>query len=392
MKKTSLLMMLLVTLTIFSGCEKEPTQSETIKKGETINDLEVFKPSNKVVVENGMLSFKSKIAFEVTKREIAMADRRSVDLWEKSLGIKTPASIFNAVILAEDSISNYFMGLPEKEQEYWLSIPQPHSNIYNQALSQKIICLLPDGDGGHYFDLNYYDKTITNLINLEGFVKVENQIYQYTDKSIKIIQDGDPQKIGLIKEINKNFNGNNMVVNIYGNNRLKNAQMETSFNWTQEMPFYQFEKNWKGSYQKRVRVWIDGHSEPAGTYERDNCYEYVNCTFVLRAEAQKKNFWGNWVYGDYWPTLTYNAEWYYEYWTYIGVSYGCGLYDNNNHYVDSGKPTSPYSNTSQVNNAFYELTPHGVWRSSPIFFSRPFSVHGTITWSLGPLTNQTYTW
>lgn len=59
------------------------------------------------------------MAFDVTKLEIAAANRKAVDLWEQSLGIKTPASIFNAVVFAEDSVSNYYESLPENEQEYW---------------------------------------------------------------------------------------------------------------------------------------------------------------------------------------------------------------------------------------------------------------------------------
>ena len=240
--------------------------------------------------------------------------------------------------------------------------------------------------------MNFYDKTSASLINLDGFVKVGDQIYQHTANAIKIIQDGDQGKIKLIKSIDHNFIGNNMIVNIFDDNRLKNATLASN-NWTQNMDFYQFDKNWKGSYQKRVKVWIDGHSEPYGSTSGANCFEYVNCTFVLRAEAQTKNFWGNWVYGDYWPILTYSANWYYTYWKYIDVTFGCGLYDNNYNIVPSGFRGSPIVNENfgGVNNAFIELQPHGVWRASPIFFSRPYSVNGSVTCTLGPLT-KTYTW
>lgn len=359
---------------------------------ETNTTMQAFQPTNKFIVENGMLSFESKHMFEATCREIAIADRKAVDLWEKSTGIKTPASIFYAVILAEDSISTYYMNLSEKEQEYWRNQPQKHSAIYEEALLNKTIHLIPDGDGGEYFDINLYDKSIANLINLDGFVKIENQIYQYTEDAIKIIQDGNIEKIETIQNINHNFNGNGMIVSVFSDNKLKSTSDWDVVNWTQDMPFYQFDKNWKGSYQKRVKVWIDGHSEPYGTPSQIGCYEYLNCSFVLRAEAQTKNFWGNWVYGNYWPSLSFSADWYYDYRVFTNVTYGCGLYDNNNSYLPSGNRTSPINNENigGVNNAFIELTPHGVWRASPVFFSRPISVHGTITWSLGPLSNQTY--
>jgi hypothetical protein len=197
----------------------------------------------------------------------------------------------------------------------------------------------------------------------------------------------------LIKNINHNFNDNDMIVKVYDKNKLKSTSDWDIVNWTQNMDFYQFDKNWKGNYTKRVKVWIDGHSEPYGTPEHSGCYEYLNCTFVLRAEAQKKNFWGNWVYGDYFPVLTFSADWYSHYWVFTNVTYGCGLYDTSYPYVSSGNRTSPISNENigGVNNAFINLTPHGVYRSSPVFFSRPFTVSGTITCTLGPLT-KTYTW
>lgn len=386
-------MMLFVSLTIFSGCKKESTSNEPIKKNETMAIVDAFQPSNKVIVENGMLTFCSKLAFDVTKREIASAKRTSVNLWEKSLGIKTPESIFNEVVIAEDSISDYFMSLPESEQEYWRNQAQSHSTIYKEALAQKTICLLPDGEGGEYFDLNLYDKTAASLINLEGFVKIENKIYQYTDNAIKIIQDGDAGKTKLIKNINHSFIGNDMIVNIFNSNRLKSTSDWDSNNWTQDMNFYEFDSNWRGRYQKRVKVWIDGHSEPAGTPVHTGCYEYLNCTFILRAEAQKRNFWGTWVYSGYWPNLTFSAEWNCDYWTFADVTSGCGLRDTWYPYVTSGNRTSPIVNENfgGVNNAFIELAPHGIWQSSPIFFSRPFFVHGTVTCTLGPLT-KTYTW
>ncbi|MDP3915807.1 MAG: hypothetical protein Q8R96_18935, partial [Bacteroidota bacterium] len=183
MKKFTFMAVIAVVLTVFNGCQKEPNSNETKMKDEIIANVKVFQPSNKIVVENGMLKFDSKVAFDVTKLEIAAAGRTAVDLWEKSLGIKTPGSIFNAVVLAEDSISDYFMSLPENEQEYWRNQVQTHSTIYNEALTQKTIHLLPDGEGGEYFDLNLYDKTTASLINLDGFVIIENQIYQYTENA-----------------------------------------------------------------------------------------------------------------------------------------------------------------------------------------------------------------
>jgi hypothetical protein len=385
MSKRTLLSLLIIVfsliLLVFNSCDKEDTINYTPDVGNELV-LEVFQPTYKVEVQNGMLSFESKLAFDVTKLEIVSANRKSVDLWEQRLNIKTPANIFNKVILAEDSISKYYENLPENEQKYWRMQPEVHSVIYQQALASKIIQLLPDGEGGEYFDLNLYDKTAASVINLDGFVIVEGQIHQYTTDAIKIITDGDVNKIEELKKINETCKKDNMVVTVFNENRLKSVYGHT---WTQ-ISGWQNPEN-----RKRVRVWIDGHSETYGDPYYDDCTQYLNCTYVVRAEAQKKNFWGNWKYSDYMPSFSFNATWGYSFRSYACdpyIEYGCGLYDCEYNYVPAYSctanpsymcPTSPHSAYyPSVNNAFINLTPHGVWSSSPKYFSDAFTVHGSL--------------
>jgi len=398
MSKRTLLSLFIIVfsliLLVFNSCDKEDTINYTPDVGNELV-LEVFQPTYKVEIQSGMLSFESKLAFDVTKLEIVSANRKSVDLWEQSLNIKTPANIFNKVILAEDSISNYYENLPENEQKYWRKQPEVHSEIYQQALASKIIQLLPDGEGGEYFDLNLYDKTAASVINLDGFVIVEGQIHQYTTDAIKIITDGDVYKIEQIKKINETCKKDNMVVTVFNENRLKSVYGHT---WTQNSGWVYPEN------RKRVRVWIDGHSETYGDPYYDDCTQYLNCTYVVRAEAQKKNFWGNWKYSDYFPYLSFSATWTYGYRSYACDPYiesGCGLYDCEYNYVPAYSctgnpsymcPTSPYSAYyPSVNNAFINLTPHGVWSSSPKYFSDAFTVHGLLNATIGGIIFS-YNW
>lgn len=400
------------TIFLIQSCETDSI-SDSSKTDPILQiDHEEFIPSFDVNVINGMLSFESKLAFDVTKLEIATANRKAVNNWEKRLGIKTPANIFYEVMLAEDSISSYYENLPESEQEYWRNQEPMHSDIYYASLSSKNLTLVPDGEGGKYFDLNLFDRTAAGVINSEGFVMVEGQIFQYTSNAFKMITDGDINKIEVIKSINNNYVKDNIVVEVYSGDRLKSTLYDWSNDWTQTMldiptinkEWYEFDKNWRGKYQKRVKVWIDGHSEPYGDFD-DYCAQYINCTFILRAEAQKRNFWGNWVYGDYIPNLTFNASWTYSYKDYSNdpyITYGCGVYQTTKTSVPAYSctanpsymcPTSPYSVISEpANNAYFNLTPHGGWSSYPKFFSDVFTVHGTITWSYGPLSNIVYTW
>ena len=83
--------MLLAVLTVFNGCQKDEQQVNVLQSKDLI--IEAFKPTYDVGVKNGMLVFESKLAFDVTKLEIAGADRKAVDLWEQKLGIK-PLQVF----------------------------------------------------------------------------------------------------------------------------------------------------------------------------------------------------------------------------------------------------------------------------------------------------------
>ncbi len=392
-KKFLLLSVLAFSLMLFFfiACDKE----NTINEIEKVAEVKAFQPTHNVVVTNGMLSFDSKLAFDVIKLEIASADRKSVDLWEQSIGIKTPASVFYAVVSAEDSISKYYESLPLEEQEYWLKQPEIHSKVYENALSDHIIKLLPDGEGGEYFDINLFDNTTAGVVNMEGLVIVEGQIHQYTSDAIKIITDGDMEKVEKLKSINETFEDDNIVVTVFDEGRLKSV---SGHNWTQTM-------DWKyATNKKRCKVWIDGHSESYGEAYYDNCTHFLNCTFVVRAEAQKKNFWGNWKYSSYWPSLSFTASWSYTYSDYSYdpyISYGCGLYETEKNYVPAYSctanssfmcPTSPHTAYyPSVNNAYISLTPHGVWASGSKFFSDAFTVHGTLEVTID-VFSITYNW
>ncbi len=400
MKNLIVFAMVAMSLTIFNGCQKENQLVDDLQSPKQV--IKIFQPTYEVGVKNGMLVFESKLAFDVTKLEIAGADRKAVDLWEQKLGIKTPASIFQAVVFAEDSVSKYYAGLPEDEQEYWRKQPEIHSEIYKKALAEQIIHLLPDGEEGEYFDLNLYDKTAASVVNLDGLVIVEGQIHQYTSNAIKLITDGDMGKIEKLKKINANYQDNNMLVAVFdnkthnGDNQLKSASFLTDNNWTTTA-------YWKTvDAKRRVRIWIDGHSEMYGANATDYCSQYVNCTFVVRAEAQHKNFWGNWKYDSYMPSFSFNAEWDYQYFDYScdpNITAGCGVYSCPKSYVPAYSctgtsymcPTSPHSAYySSVNNAFINLTPHGLWSSSPKWFADPFMVtHCSFS---GTIAGHTFTY
>jgi hypothetical protein len=385
--------MLLTALVLMYGCQKDEQKDEAaINKDNTT--FKAFKPSAEISLTNGMLVFETQEDLYATIAEMNSVNRQSLDLWEKQLGIQTPASIFNAVINAEDSISNYYESLPESEQSFWRNQQPIHSEIYLQALEKGIIHLVPDGESGVYFELNLFDKSMASLVNIDGLVVAEGQIYKFMPNSVKVITDGDVEKIEMLISTNNLNDNDNIIVFEHskdeGQNDLKSV--DPGYNWTQD-------QGWKSTGSRtRVKVWIDGHSEAYLGAIFSHCAQFLQVTYTVRAQAQKKNFWGNWVYSnDYWPSLTFYAEWSYNYRSYACDPYitsGCGIYHCEYSYVPpSGSQQAPcnYSIPS-YNNAFINLHPHGIWSSSPKYFSHAFKTQNGYLNAVADGKTFTYNW
>lgn len=369
------------SIIFFYGCEKNRSDIDLSE-----SEIAIFQPTQKIEIINGMLSFDSKLDFDVTKLEMGTADHAALNKWEEQIGIVTPRQIFHQVVLAEDSISNYYSSLPKMEQEYWRSQPEINSEVYEKAMKDGVIKIVKDReDGSEYFDYNYFDKTVTSVVNKQGYVMIAGEIHQYTSNGIKIILDGDFDKVKELEEIEETYIGDNLRVVIYDESPINTRGVISGYDWSVYNNFqYVTDK-------RRVKVDIEGHSEGYGDPYNNSCANQLNCTFYIRGHAQKKNFWGNWKYDNYYPTLTVDMEWEYQYKDYScdpNVVIGCGTIQcvktsvpsyscaPNPNYVC---PTSPYfHNYPNTNNGSYAVTPHGVWQSGDKFFADAFKIQGKI--------------
>lgn len=397
MKKV-LLLATLATMILLGGCKKD--SSSTVNQ----DHLE-FKPVVEVKINNGMLVFDSKSNFDVFVNQIAESDPTAVDKWEQSIGIQTPRNVFNQVVRLEDSISKHYESLPEKEQEYFRNQPVIHSDYYIEALSKGWIREVKEVDGNVYFDYNLSDNSMNGVVNMQGLVKVENLIFQFTPDYYKILLNGDEQLIPLLITSNEHTLNENIVVEKVQNlsNKYIKSGVNPGFNWTvanvnanitsNEPSGYGFEngwlvwdKNWLGNYQKRCKVWIDGHSNRLlhyGDYG-DYCSPLLECVNTIRAEYQTKNFWGNWVYPNSSMSLSFTATWNYRYAKH-NVQSGCGTGAHTDYYYVEpyecgiqgvNCATSPYTKSfSGVNNAYINITPHGGWQASGAYYYEAFKVY-----------------
>jgi hypothetical protein len=362
MKKSLLTVAGFATLSLISfyACQKD--KGETVASNATSNPaLNVYQSAQ---VEHGMLVFASKQEMDMAMIELNSLTIAEFEAWEKSKNINTQFSAFNAVVKEEGKISDYYESLPAEEQATARNQPQPHSDIYNEMMDKGVLMLIKDNDGNEYFNYAVSNPTMTKVINLEGFVKAGDWIYQFNDKGVKIILDGDFSKIETLKSMNENLTDKTYV--IHQSNPHSGVQDRAiSNNWTVNTP-------WTTSGKRRWKVWLDGHSESYGGLIDEDCTQFLNCAHTVRSEAQKKNFWGNWVYNDFYPSLSFTHVWSYNYCRYNDNL--CGLYktcfSSVAPYSCTGNPsfmcpTSPHTASyPSTNNGFFNQTPHGVWSAS----------------------------
>ncbi len=379
-KHIPILFFSLVLIGAFSSCSKQEMASTESSAQVDLSANTQFVPSSSIAMEHGMLSFDSKEDLDITLLEIMVHDRAAVDRWEQSRGFTSQQYMFNEVVLAEEAISDYYESLPESEQEYHRSQPEVNSEIYHQYLRDGIIKIVTDPeDGSEYFEYGVTDPSIAAVINKDGFVKAGDWIYQYTENAVKIILDGDFSKIPQIEGINTDYKDKSIVVakteEAASQNRNGSVDFSDHNSWSYP------------SNKKRVKVWLDGHSEFHGTPLTNNCNDFVNCTFTVRCQAQQKNFWGKWKYKSFMPSLQIDdGLWSYSYERYTNGY--CGIYTTE-YYNDLGTysctgcsscpcPTPPHDAFHPTtNNGYYNLSPHGVWyaNSSDGYFAGGFEVN-----------------
>ena len=348
------------------ACSKD--KADDVNLSQSINTIQAlesnqFTPSREVASENGMIVFSTQQDFQVISQEIALARRDMVDNWERNLGFVSQARLFNQLIAEETELQVPYENLSSEGQAAALQQPEPHCNLYYSLLDEGVIKIITDTEGS-YFDYAAYNPALSMVVNRSGFVKIEGKIYQIKGNLIKIITDGDFEKIPVISGISNQYNSNNMVVSEMLPVAICGNSWSTSNPWTVI-----------NSGKRRFRVNILGNSQPVGKPlpGEDCCTDFMNCTYNFRTEAQLRNFWGNYKYqSSFSPTLTFSGFWSYNYAITTSIECGGGIDSRTN---DLGTPSISAKTVPATNNGFFPLVPNGVWSAAgQKHFIVPFNV------------------
>ncbi len=353
---------------VFSSCDENNSKNE-VKPDET----EAI-----VYVKDNMLVFQdyAHINSEIAKfNKLSINDKRK---WLKSYGVETYGQVFRDVMEKEDSISNYYSNLPEEDQKYFLSQPQVYSELYKQTLDKGIIKVVRTSDN-EYFDLNLVNKKYADFLNLNGRLVIGKDIISVSECEEKIFIDA----IANLSEIDYS---KLKSLTLKESNTLKSVNDNES-DWSQTSSPIYYDKNFLGKNTKKVWAEIEGSSRliPSlySEYNDETSYwaKNLTCTFELKAYAQSRNFWGNFVFGNWSTEVIFDAEWSYWYaYQFPGSLDQITCYDDFPSYSctpnpDYVCPTSPYYEVGMGNGYIQPLSPDGSWqKNGEAYFVRPINI------------------
>ena len=93
-----------------------------------------------------------------------------------------------------------------------MGIEIKHSDMYNKYLNKGFIIEHIEKDGAISFEPNVINPCLMYVLNEEGFVIVDDTLYQYTSNLIKSIPAYDKSKINLLKNTELTDMVNNIIV------------------------------------------------------------------------------------------------------------------------------------------------------------------------------------
>ncbi len=155
--------------------------------------LDQILAGKEITVYNGMLTFKDKKGFDQLTLDLAKRDEAYIRSWENQLGFKSLYSIYEDVISEEEKFLN------EMVKKYGESSEVTRNEIGYSKLTQTYLekgVIIETKEG--ILDMNITIPVLAPLINADGFVRIGNDIRQYKSDYVRIIQDGDYDKmVGL---------------------------------------------------------------------------------------------------------------------------------------------------------------------------------------------------
>ena len=171
---------------------------------EELSDVSPQEADFTVRVKNGYLEFKDQATFDEINSSLKDKDREALDAWESQFkGFTSLRSVDEKSIDAQDE---YFDKLSKMDEEELKTIKQQKGDDFFYSdflLNHKDIFIL-EGEGVYHLNLPLFVFDKVKFLNRKGLVQIGDSLYQYGANTIKIIQDGNYQKLKGLSRVTEN--------------------------------------------------------------------------------------------------------------------------------------------------------------------------------------------
>jgi hypothetical protein len=341
---------------IFSSCTKEKIVNEdgvNLESGSVIDNVESL---------DGILVFKNQSDFYTAANILNASHIDFIQDWAAKHNFVSQEMILNRINEAEDEFDQNTYGYLNKdltvEELKAMGIGIKHSDLYNKYLEKGFITEYIEQDGAVSFDANVVNPCLMNVLNEDGFVIVNDTLYQYTSNLIKSTPGYNLNKKELLRNAELSDMENKiLVIKFEKDTKLKG--------YTTRIIDYETGWHYDGN-NKRVKIEYDlWDGDVAGQYFEPATYAYV--THYIEVKAVKKVL-GKWDYrNNYTPIdwLSGNST------TCVEFVYG---YDsdldcwNNSYYCDLFGGWLDWTNSVKVNlSPCGEIHKSGGWKYNGIY-------------------------
>lgn len=168
-------------------------------------------PDPAVREQNGMLIFKTHEDFVRIRTQLDKATRQQLDQWENQFPNFTSQRFIYEDVLDLDLLhKERVSALPTAELEKVKNELGP--DFYTHTSVRENQDLLAFDDLGYTLKIQGHDPHIERFVNRDGLVQIGDSIYEYKENSIKIIEDGNRQKLAQLAGIQRSSLEQKVVV------------------------------------------------------------------------------------------------------------------------------------------------------------------------------------
>ena len=249
-------------LMTFFACNKEQTFTPEEVAAIELPDMQHPEGtiSTDIKIENDVLVFQNTADYQSTLLGLNKMSKTATEQWETSTGFNSMQQQYYDIMTAE-----------------WEKGAALHSDLYLTALDNDFI--VEDEFG---YRLNIFSTIYAPVLSEDGFVKVGNNVLQFTADALKIWENGDVQQLELLTLTNANTDQITIVPM-----SLEVVEMRNPFTWHADC-----EDATADAMMKATLSFISDYVDPAVP-------EIIFIDYFLSIKTQIQNENGEWLFDDH---------------------------------------------------------------------------------------------